>query len=85
MKRVLLCLALLLFCLASGCSGAAEQEVAVVETPGVSDNEILLGSCLALNGHASFLGTQTLHGALCYLQAINEAGGVHGRSIKFIA
>ena len=85
MKSLILRLGLLLFCLASGCSGAAEQEVAVVETPGVSDNEILLGSCLALTGHASFLGTQTLHGALCYLRTINEAGGVHGRSIKVIA
>ena len=85
MKSLLLPLGLLLFCLVSGCSGPAEQEVAVVETPGVSANEILLGSSLALSGHASFLGTQTLHGALCYLRAVNEAGGVHGRSIKVIA
>ena len=85
MKSLLLCLGLLLFCLGTGCSGAADQEVVVVEIPGVSADEIRLGSSLALSGHASFLGTQTLHGALCYLRSINEAGGVHGRSIKVIA
>ena len=85
MKSRLLCLGLLLLCLVTGCSGTADQEVVVVEIPGVSADEIRLGSSLALSGHASFLGTQTLHGALCYLQAINEAGGVHGRRIKVIA
>ena len=85
MKSRLLFLGLLLFCLGIGCSGAANQEVVVVQIPGVSANEVRLGSSLALSGHASFLGTQTLHGALCYLRSINEAGGVHGRSIKVIA
>ncbi|MEJ2233322.1 MAG: ABC transporter substrate-binding protein, partial [Syntrophobacterales bacterium] len=51
----------------------------------MSTNEVRLGSSLALSGHASFLGTQTLHGALSYIRAINEAGGVHGRSIKLIS
>jgi len=31
--------------------------------PGVSPNEIVIGSSLALGGHASFLGTEYLHGA----------------------
>ena len=85
MKSLLLRLGLLLFCLVSGCSGGVEEEVPVVQTPGVSADEIRLGSSLALSGHASFLGTQTLHGALCYIRAINEAGGVHGRRIKVIS
>jgi ABC-type branched-subunit amino acid transport system substrate-binding protein len=85
MKIRLLRLGLLLFCLGTGCSGAATEEVAVVQVPGVSATEIRLGSSLALSGHASFLGTQTLHGALSYVRAINETGGVHGRSIKVIA
>ena len=85
MKNRLFFLGLSLFCLGTGCSGTADQEVVVVQTPGVSANEVRLGSSLALSGHASFLGSQTLHGALCYLRSINEAGGVHGRSIKVIA
>ena len=30
-----------------------------VSTPGVTPNEIVIGSSLALGGHASFLGTNT--------------------------
>jgi branched-chain amino acid transport system substrate-binding protein len=85
MRTRTLHLALFLIFLVTGCSGATKEEAAVVQTPGVSANEVCLGSSLALSGHASFLGTRTLHGALCYLRAVNEAGGVHGRSIKVIA
>jgi branched-chain amino acid transport system substrate-binding protein len=85
MKSRPLCLGLLLFCLVTGCSGAANEHAVVFQTPGVTADEIRLGSSLALSGHASFLGIQTLHGALCYIRAINEGGGVHGRSIKVIA
>ena len=85
MKSRLFCLGLLLFCLVTGCSGAANQDIEVVQTPGVTADEIRLGSSLALSGHASFLGTQTFHGAQCYIRAVNEGGGVHGRSIQVIA
>jgi len=53
--------------------------------PGVTDSEIIIGSSLALTGHASYLGKQTLLGAMCYLKFINEQGGVHGRTIRVIA
>ncbi len=53
--------------------------------PGVTTNEILFGSSLPLDGHASYLGNQTLHGALAYLNYINDHGGIHGRKIKVIA
>ncbi|MCG6980657.1 MAG: ABC transporter substrate-binding protein, partial [Deltaproteobacteria bacterium] len=85
MRSRLFCLGLLLLCLVTGCSGAANQDIEVVQTPGVTVDEIRLGSSLALSGHASFLGTQTLHGALCYIRSVNEARGVHGRSIQVIA
>ena len=84
MKSRLLCLGLLLFYLVIGCNGTANEDLEVVQTPGVSADEIRLGSSLALSGHASFLGTQTLHGALCYVRAVNEAGGVHGRKITVV-
>ncbi|UCD88389.1 MAG: ABC transporter substrate-binding protein [Desulfobacterales bacterium] len=51
---------------------------------GVTDTEILIGSSCALTGHASFLGTSYIHGALCYINHINEKGGVHGRKIRVI-
>jgi len=52
---------------------------------GISDTEILIGSSAALGGHASFLGTQTIHGALSYINFINEEGGVYGRKIRIIS
>lgn len=69
--------------LISSCERAPQSQGEPV--PGVTDNEILLGSSLALEGHAGYLGTQTLHGALSYINFINEQGGIHGRKIKLIA
>jgi branched-chain amino acid transport system substrate-binding protein len=77
---MLLCL-LLVACFGKTPENQAESS----HTVGVTTDEILLGSSLALSGHASFLGNQTLHGALTYLTAVNEAGGVHGRKIRVIA
>jgi branched-chain amino acid transport system substrate-binding protein len=69
----------------TACRPADERVVSVINTPGVTDSEILLGSSLALLGHASFLGTQTLRGAMSYLNHVNAQGGIHGRTIKVIA
>lgn len=71
---------------AGGCNGSSQQEEALDKVvPGVSENEILVGSSLALEGHASYLGTQTLKGALCYLNYVNDNGGVHGRKIRVMS
>ena len=53
--------------------------------PGVTDTEILIGSCSALTGPANFLGTQTVLGAQTYLSYVNGHGGVHGRTINLAA
>ena len=53
--------------------------------PGVTPNEIVIGSSLALGGHASFLGTEYLHGAMCLINQINKEGGIHHRKIRVIA
>jgi branched-chain amino acid transport system substrate-binding protein len=52
---------------------------------GVTDTEVLIGSCSALEGPASFLGTQTVLGAKAYVAHMNDQGGVHGRRIKLVA
>jgi branched-chain amino acid transport system substrate-binding protein len=59
--------------------------LAAGETPGVTENSILLGSCSALDGPARVLGTQTVLGASAYLHAINDEGGVFGRKIQLLA
>src|SRR5574337_1947266 len=53
--------------------------------PGVTDTEILIGSCAALEGPANPLGTQTVLGAKAYLSHINDQGGVHGRKVRLVA
>jgi branched-chain amino acid transport system substrate-binding protein len=73
---------LLLFSFISSCSKGTNL---LNTTQGVSDSEILIGSSSALGGHASFLGTQTIHGSLAYINEMNEKGGVHGRKIRLIS
>ncbi|SIO16919.1 ABC transporter substrate-binding protein [Halodesulfovibrio marinisediminis] len=68
-----------------GCETEVKQLVQHTTVPGVSSTEITLGSSLALEGHASYLGTQTLRGALSYLRNVNALGGVHGRLITLQA
>ncbi|WP_243544741.1 ABC transporter substrate-binding protein [Pseudodesulfovibrio tunisiensis] len=53
--------------------------------PGVSATEIRLGSSLAITGHAGYLGTQTLRGAMACIRSVNESGGVHGRRLTVLA
>ena len=75
----------ILFALIVGCATQTEEAPPTITVPGVSDSEILIGSTAALGGHASFLGTQTVHGSLAYINEINSKGGVHGRQIKLIS
>jgi branched-chain amino acid transport system substrate-binding protein len=83
MKRWIYPLLILFLVACSG--GAPGEKPGTGRSPGFDAQEILLGSSLALTGHASFLGIQTLHGALSYLSEVNEAGGIHGRKIRVIA
>jgi len=55
------------------------------DVPGVTDDRIRIGSCSALEGPASFLGTQTVVGAEAYLAHVNAQGGVHGRTIELVS
>ena len=83
MKRcVFICMAALVML---ACSNANENQTSVAQSQGITDEEILVGSSLALGGHAGYLGTQTLHGALAYINHVNERGGIHGRRIKITA
>ncbi len=66
-------------CLFSAAAAAAQA------VPGVTEKEILIGSCSALEGPSSALGTQTVAGAKAYFSLINEEGGVHDRKLRIIA
>jgi branched-chain amino acid transport system substrate-binding protein len=67
------------------CSKTHEDPLSTTLSPGITNDQVLIGSSLALGGHAGYLGTQTLHGALAYIQYVNDQGGIHGRKIHVIA
>ncbi|MEJ2639008.1 MAG: ABC transporter substrate-binding protein [Desulfosarcinaceae bacterium] len=76
---------LLLLFLLGGCHSAGSEAKSDTRRLGISDTEILIGASLALSGHAGYLGTETLHGAMAYIEHINAAGGIHGRKLRVIA
>ncbi len=76
---------LLLVCVAAACTATKDEEAAALQVPGVTDTQILIGSSLALGGHASYLGRQTMSGAMAYLKHLNDQGGIHERRIEVIA
>jgi branched-chain amino acid transport system substrate-binding protein len=81
---LLLGLLLVLYC-GSGC-GNGEKPLSPAENrTGIFKDEIRIGSSLALGGHAGYLGSQMLHGAMAYINHINEKGGIHGRKVNLIA
>ena len=78
--KYVLGLGVLFGCLFTVCKPTQAQNA-----PGVSDKEILIGSCSALEGPSHFLGTETVAGAKAYFAMINESGGVDGRKLKLVA
>jgi ABC-type branched-subunit amino acid transport system substrate-binding protein len=68
-----------------GCIFTVPALLQAQNTPGVTDKEILIGSCSALEGPSHFLGTETVAGAKAYFAMINDAGGVDGRKLKLLA
>jgi ABC-type branched-subunit amino acid transport system substrate-binding protein len=84
-KTITLTIVLIATLLLCACQDAVKDQLAADLQTGISDDEIVIGSSLALGGHAGYLGTQTLHGALAYLRHINANGGINGRRIRLVA
>jgi ABC-type branched-subunit amino acid transport system substrate-binding protein len=72
-------LGLLLLLAAAGCA------LSYAQAPGVSEKEIVIGSCAALEGPSSFLGRETVIGAETYFEVVNEEGGVNGRRLRLVS
>lgn len=53
-------------------------------TQGVSKNEIVFGMHTALSGPAASWGVGSSNGIRMYFDAINAAGGVHGRKLRLV-
>ena len=67
------------------CMLAASESTQGQAVPGVTTEEILIGSCSVLEGPSHFLGTETVTGAKAYFDMVNDAGGVDGRKLKLIS
>jgi ABC-type branched-subunit amino acid transport system substrate-binding protein len=65
-----------------GCAGFTPSHA---QAPGVSENEIVIGSCAALEGPSSFLGRETVIGAETYFEVVNDEGGVNGRKLRLVS
>tara|TARA_B100000315_G_scaffold57327_1_gene51611 strand:+ start:3843 stop:5009 length:1167 start_codon:yes stop_codon:yes gene_type:complete len=53
-------------------------------SPGVTENEILIGNIQDLSGPIKELGLKIPAGTNMYLDYINTQGGIHGRQIKMV-
>jgi branched-chain amino acid transport system substrate-binding protein len=54
------------------------------EKTGITDKEILIGGIGPVTGPASNLGAAVQYAGFLATKQINEAGGIHGRKIKYI-
>jgi len=83
-KRIVFIFLGLLLIVAGSCTSPPQKDILPENKTGVKDKEILIGSSLALGGHAGYLGTQMLQGAMSYIRLINDKGGIYERKIKLI-
>jgi branched-chain amino acid transport system substrate-binding protein len=84
MKRTILLCCLLSNVICGYLLGASASLMAQ-GVAGITEREILIGSCSALEGPSHFLGMETVAGAKAYFAMVNDAGGVDGRKLKLIA
>ena len=59
-------------------------QAAVADTQGVTDTEIVFGSVNDLSGIFAAVGVPAVNGANLRFKQANDAGGVHGRMLKFV-
>lgn len=64
--------------------GQAPESDTAQAVRGVTDTEIILGTHTDLSGSIAILGVDGANGARMRFEEANEAGGVHGRKIRFI-
>ena len=81
MRFIKIIVALALPGLLTGCGGEDATDTA---TGGVTDTEIILGTHTDLSGPVAIWGVGNINGARMLFEEVNEAGGIHGRTIRFI-
>ena len=76
--------ALFLLCAMTTLLVACGGEEAETSVRGITDQEIVLGTYTDLSGPAAILGVAATQGARMRFDEANEAGGVHGRRLRFV-
>ena len=70
----------------TGDGAPAEQTAPAAQAvDGVTDTEVVFGTHTDLSGAIAIWGVGVLNGARMRFDEVNEAGGVHGRQIRYIA
>ena len=59
-------------------------QAAHAQTQGVTDTQVVFGSVNDLSGIFAAVGVPAINGANLYFDKVNAAGGVHGRTIRFV-
>ncbi len=70
--------------LIGACGGGTPESGTNETVSGVTDTEIVLGSHTDLSGPLAIVGVDGVNGARMRFEEANEAGGIHGRKIRFI-
>jgi branched-chain amino acid transport system substrate-binding protein len=81
MKKVLMVLIGLMLVLPVFVFAAGEQEAA---TPGVTEDNILVGFTMPMSGPIGFIGSLTADLTKAVFQKYNDQGGIHGRKLELI-
>jgi ABC-type branched-subunit amino acid transport system substrate-binding protein len=69
--------------LLAGCGGSGSSPTTREPVPGVTDTEILVGSHQPLTGPAAPGYSKIAPATKAYFDAVNAAGGVHGRKLTY--
>ena len=69
----------------TGKGEAAQDAAPAVAVNGVTDTEVVLGTHTDLSGAVAIWGVGVLNGARMRFDEVNDEGGVHGRTIRYIA
>ncbi|WP_299896988.1 ABC transporter substrate-binding protein [uncultured Ruegeria sp.] len=62
----------------------ASASIGSAQTQGVTDDEIVIGSVNDLSGIFAAVGVPATKGANVVFDRVNEAGGIHGRKIRYV-
>ncbi|NOC82347.1 MULTISPECIES: ABC transporter substrate-binding protein [unclassified Ruegeria] len=70
--------------LAAATALTASASIGWAQTQGVTDDEIVIGSVNDLSGIFAAVGVPATKGANVVFDRVNEAGGIHGRKIRYV-